>query len=333
MVVELEAFNDLVKLYETNILSGSYMDKDDVFDEEYGKSPIFELTAEDRNNFTTGYEERVSDFKQSIAEHQHLLSGKQRMLDTEAPSETVDELSQAIFQNEENIEGLINELIGYRDVLGYDAERERESFGLDEDLFPDNYPPSFKDISTFVFEDLYKPKDAIDINEQWVSGFSHVPENNSVSDSGDRVSSFEAIALTMFDALDDSEDYANESSNDINDRLEAETPAIAIGRDNLEEQRDIQLALDCREILQAQGQDIGKVVIFERPDGNGLYRFSLEKESDTMTLGAKDRPEAPILIESQGKIIESQVTSRDAAQIGKAASMLIEQSKSAEIIR
>ena len=34
-----------------------------------------------------------------------------------------------------------------------------------------------------------------------------------------------------------------------------------------------------------------------------------------MTLKAKDRPVNPILVESQGKIIESNVTDRDAANI------------------
>ena len=63
-------------------------------------------------------------------------------------------------------------------------------------------------------------------------------------------------------------------------------------------------------------------LVFERPDGKGNYKFSLEKASDTMTLKAKDRPVNPILVESQGKIIESNVTARDAANINKAVAML-----------
>jgi len=330
MVVELEAFSDLVKLYETNILRESHMNKDDVFNEDYRKSPVFTLTAEDRDTFTTAYEERISDFKQFIAEHQHLLAKKQRLTDIDATSDKIDEVSASIYQSEENIEGFIEEFISYRDVVGYDAILEQKVFGTNANLFANNSPPSFERISSFVFDELDKSKEFIDTNEKWEAGFSYIPEQSPVNNQIDQVFSFDAIAITMFDALDGSEDYAN----DINNERESETPAIAVSRDNLEEQRDLQLALDCREILQAQGQDIGKVVIFERPDGNGLYRFSLEKESDKMTLDAKDRPEAPILIESQGKIIESQVTSRDAFQIGKAAAMLtIEQSKSTEVTR
>lgn len=326
MVVELEVFNELVQLYESDILSGGDMDKDDVFDkddlfdEDYGKAPIFELTAEDRDTFTTAYAEMVLVFKQSIADRQNLLTEKQSLIDINAPSETVDELSQAFFENEENIESLINELISYRDVLGYDAEREQQAFGANPALFADNSPPSFERISAFVFDGLEKPKESIDINAQRESAY---PVNDSVV----QVSYFESIALTMFDALDSTEDYSDDLVG------ESPSPAIAISIDNLEEQRDLQLARDCREILQAQGQDLGKAVVFERPDGNGIYRFSLEKESDTMTLEAKDRSVNPILVESQGKIINSQVTSKDAAQIGKAVSMLNEQSKFAEITR
>jgi hypothetical protein len=324
MVVELEAFNELVDLYKHNILSESQMDKDDVFDEEYKQDPVFELTTEDRVAFTTAYEERVSDFKQSVAEHRHLLTEKQRMRDTDKPSVEIDEVSAAIYQNEETIEGMIIELVAYRDVLGYDAEREQQVFGIDEDWCFDNAPLSHESISTFVFADLYIPPDAIDLDEEWESGSANVPENKSVK----QISTFETLAMTMFDTL---EDYSGDR-DDINEQWESADPAIA--RDNLQEQRDLQLALNCREILQAQGLDLGTEVIFERPDGNGIYRFSLEKESDRMTLEAKDRPAIPILIESQGKIIESQVTARDASQIGKAASMLnIERSKSPELTR
>jgi hypothetical protein len=75
-------------------------------------------------------------------------------------------------------------------------------------------------------------------------------------------------------------------------------------------------------LLQVQGKEDGNNLIFERPDGKGNYKFSLEKASDTMTLQAKDRPVNPILVESQGKIIESNVTDRDAANISRAVAML-----------
>jgi len=301
------------------------MDKDDVFDEEYGQSSAFTLTTEDRNTFTTAYEERIGDFQSLITEHRQLLTQRQSLADVDIASVEIDELSASIYQSEENIEGLIEELISYRDVVGYDAVLEQKAFGSNTDLFTNHSPPPFEQIAAFVFAELDQPKKAIDINEQWESEY---PDNDSVV----QVSSFEAIALTMFDALDGSGDYANDTY-DINEQWESPDSAISISKDNLEEQRDLQLARDCREILQAQGQDMGKAVVFERPDGHGIYRFSLEKDSDTMTLMAKDRTMNPILVESQGKIINSQVTSHDAAQIGKAASMLNEQSKSTEITR
>ena len=43
---------------------------------------------------------------------------------------------------------------------------------------------------------------------------------------------------------------------------------------------------------------------------------------DTMTLNAKDRPVNPILVESQGKVVESHVADLDAANIAKAVEML-----------
>jgi hypothetical protein len=41
-----------------------------------------------------------------------------------------------------------------------------------------------------------------------------------------------------------------------------------------------------------------------------------------MTLNAKDRPVNPILVESQGTVIESHVTDLDAANIARALEML-----------
>jgi hypothetical protein len=93
-------------------------------------------------------------------------------------------------------------------------------------------------------------------------------------------------------------------------------------------ERDLKLARDCRELLQVKGKDDGNNLIFERPDGKGNYKFSLEKSSDTMTLNAKDRLVNPILVESQGKILESHVTDIDAANIARAVEMLnVQQSK------
>ncbi|MCA6573380.1 MAG: hypothetical protein IM535_12070 [Pseudanabaena sp. M38BS1SP1A06MG] len=324
MVVALDAFNDLVKLYESNILREGRMDKDDVFDEDYGQSSSFDLTVEDKNTFTTAYEERIGDFQSLITEHHQLLAQRQGLAVDKTANES-DELDVAIYQSEENIEGLIHELVSYRDVVGYDAVLEQKAFGSNTDLFTNHSPPSFEQIAAFVFAELDRPKKTIDINEQWESEY---PDKDSVV----QVSSFEAIALTMFDALDGSGDYANDTY-DINEQWESPVSEISISPDNLEERRDLQLARDCREILQSQGQDMGRAVVFERPDGNGIYRFSLEKDSDTMTLVARDRAVNPILVESQGKIINSQVTSHDAAQIGKAASILNEQSKSNPITR
>jgi hypothetical protein len=50
-----------------------------------------------------------------------------------------------------------------------------------------------------------------------------------------------------------------------------------------------------------------------------------------MTLNARDRPVNPILVESQGKVLESHVTDLDAVNIARAVEMLnVQQSKPIE---
>ncbi|MFN9858210.1 MAG: hypothetical protein ACK556_08880, partial [Pseudanabaena sp.] len=83
MVVALDAFNDLVKLYESNILREDRMDKDDVFDEDYEQSSSFDLTVEDKNTFTTAYEERIVDFQSMITEHRQLLTQRNSLADVD----------------------------------------------------------------------------------------------------------------------------------------------------------------------------------------------------------------------------------------------------------
>jgi hypothetical protein len=128
----------------------------------------------------------------------------------------------------------------------------------------------------------------------------------------------QAIALSMFDGL---AKLGKDKTENKRDGAEQETSQTSTDKATNDE-RDLKLARDCRELLQVQGQEDGNNLIFERPDGKGNYKFSLEKDSDKMTLKAKDRPVNPILVESQGKIIESNVTDRDAANISKAVAML-----------
>jgi hypothetical protein len=126
------------------------------------------------------------------------------------------------------------------------------------------------------------------------------------------------LALSMFDGLSTlRQDISTSKAETV------ETSAIPSSPNQItDEERDLKLARDCRELLQVQGKDDGNNLIFERPDGKGNYKFSLEKASDTMTLNAKDRPVNPILIESQGTVIKSNVTDLDAANVAKAVEML-----------
>ncbi|BBC26761.1 hypothetical protein [Pseudanabaena sp. ABRG5-3] len=135
------------------------------------------------------------------------------------------------------------------------------------------------------------------------------------------------LALSMFDGLSSlCKDNSDSKSEDI------ATAAIPSPPSQITEaERDLKLARDCRELLQVKGRDDGNNLIFERPDGKGNYKFSLEKASDTMTLNAKDRPVNPILVESQGIVVESHVTDLDAANIARAVEMLnAQQSKPLE---
>ncbi len=186
----------------------------------------------------------------------------------------------------------------------------------------ENYPINLTD---FMMED----KDDI-FDEEW--DLSHAPSSNpdSGTDEAQRVASIvaqeqnqvnyaariQALALSMFDDLGK---LGKETSSES--KRGNEIPQTSTDKAN-DEQRDLKLAHDCRELLQIQGQDNGSQVTFERPDGKGNYKFSLEKGSDRMTLQAKDRPVNPILVESKGKIIESHATDLDAINIAKAVEML-----------
>ena len=188
----------------------------------------------------------------------------------------------------------------------------------------ENYPIN---LTNFMMED----KDDI-FDEEW--DLSHAPSSNpdSGSDEAQRAASIvaqeqnqvnyaariQALALSMFDGLSK---LGKETSSESKRGNAQEIPQTSTDKAN-DEQRDLKLANDCRELLQIQGQDNGSQVTFERPDGKGNYKFSLEKGSDTITLKAKDRPVNPVLVESQGKIIESHATDLDAVNIAKAVEML-----------
>ena len=188
----------------------------------------------------------------------------------------------------------------------------------------ENYPINLTD---FIMED----KDDI-FDEEW--DLAYAPSSNPNSDSNEAqlvsvaiqeqnqinyATQIQAIALSMFDGLAKLGKSANsENKRDGNEQETSQTSTDKATND----ERDLKLARDCRELLQVQGKEDGNNLIFERPDGKGNYKFSLEKSSDTMTLKAKDRPVNPILVESQGKIIESNVTDRDATNISRAVAML-----------
>jgi hypothetical protein len=188
----------------------------------------------------------------------------------------------------------------------------------------ENYPITLTDFTMENKDDVF--------DEEW--DLAYAPSSNPNSDSNEAqlvsvaiqeqnqinyAAQIQAMALSMFDGLAKLGKSANsENKRDGNEQETSQTSTDKATND----ERDLKLARDCRELLQVQGKEDGNNLIFERPDGKGNYKFSLEKSSDTMTLKAKDRPVNPILVESQGKIIESNVTDRDAVNISRAVAML-----------
>ncbi|PZU91971.1 MAG: hypothetical protein DCE90_18995 [Pseudanabaena sp.] len=190
-----------------------------------------------------------------------------------------------------------------------------------------------REISSINIKDLTMiDKDDV-FDEAWEA--SHVRGKGNDSNSGDAeaqqvnivtqdqnqinyATQIQNLALSMFDGL------SNLRKDNSTSKSEAvETATIPSSPNQVTDaERDLKLARDCRELLQVKGKDDGNNLIFERPDGKGNYKFSLEKASDTMTLNAKDSPVNPILVESQGIVVESNVTDRDAANISKAVAML-----------
>ena len=181
-----------------------------------------------------------------------------------------------------------------------------------------------------VFDEAWQPSQVRINSSDPNSGANDAQHVNTVTPEQNQINyamQIQNLALSMFDGLSSlRKDNSDSKSEDI------ETAAIPSSPSQITEaERDLKLARDCRELLQVKGRDDGNNLIFERPDGKGNYKFILEKASDTMTLNAKDRPVNPILLESQGTVVESHVTDLDAANIAKAVEMLhAQQSKPLE---
>ncbi|WP_055076296.1 hypothetical protein [Pseudanabaena sp. 'Roaring Creek'] len=153
------------------------------------------------------------------------------------------------------------------------------------------------------------------------SGAADTQQVNGVTSEQNQINyatQIQNLALSMFNGLRNlRKDNSTNKSDDV------ENVAIPSSSNQVTDaERNLKLTRDCRELLQVKGRDDGNHLIFERPDGKGNYKFRLEKASDTMTLNAKDRPVNPILVESQGMVIESHVTDLDAANIARAVEML-----------
>jgi len=121
-----------------------------------------------------------------------------------------------------------------------------------------------------------------------------------------------------------------------------ETSVAANDRQFLQDnfsQRDLQVALDCREILNSQDfNHDDRINTFQRPDGLGKYIFTLDRQSDAIFLqsNSSDAPmfDDLMLVESKGKILYSKVIDLNADQIRQAALMLnAEKSESIEVQR
>lgn len=181
-----------------------------------------------------------------------------------------------------------------------------------------------------VFDEAWQPSQVRSNGSDPNSGANDAQQVNAVNPEQNQINyatQIQNLALSMFDGLSSlRKDNSDSKSEDI------ETAAILSPPSQITDaERDLKLARDCRELLQVKGRDDGNNIIFERPDGRGNYKFNLEKASDTMTLKAKDYPVNPILVESQGKVLESHVTDLDAANIARAVEMLnVQQSKPVE---
>jgi hypothetical protein len=193
---------------------------------------------------------------------------------------------------------------------------------------------SIKDLTMIdkddVFDEEWQPSQVRGKGSDSNSGGNDAQQVNAVipeQNQSDYATQIQNLALSMFDGLSNlRKDQSDGKSEDT------ATAAIPSSPNQVTDaERDLKLARDCRELLQVKGKDDGNNLIFERPDGKGNYKFNLEKASDTMTLKAKDRPANAILVESQGKILESHVTDLDAANIARAVEMLnVQQSKPIE---
>ena len=190
---------------------------------------------------------------------------------------------------------------------------------------------SIKDLTMIdkddVFDEEWQPSQVRSKGNDPNSGDADAQQVNTVTPEQNQINyatQIQNLALSMFDGLSNlRKDQSDGKSEDTATAAMPSSPSQIT-----DAERDLKLARDCRELLQAKGRDDGNNLIFERPDGKGNYKFRLEKASDTMTLNAKDRPVNPILVESQGKILESHVTDIDAANIARAVEMLnVQQSK------
>ena len=201
------------------------------------------------------------------------------------------------------------------------AEREMSSSTLNDLTMMDKMD---KDE---VFDEEWQPSQLRSKGSDPNSGAADAQQMSTVTpeqNQSNYATQIQNLALSMFDGLSSlRKDNSDSKSEDV------ETAAIPSSPNQITDtERDLKLSRDCRELLQVKGRDDGNHLIFERPDGKGNYKFSLEKASDTMTLNAKDRPVNPILVESQGKILESHVTDLDAVNIARAVEMLnVQQSK------
>ncbi len=181
-----------------------------------------------------------------------------------------------------------------------------------------------------VFDEEWQPAQVRSKGNDPNSGANDTQQVNGVTPEQQQpnyADQIQNLALSMFDGLSSlRKDNSESKSEDVANAAIPSSP-----NQITDAERDMKLARDCRELLQVKGRDDGNHLIFERPDGKGNYKFSLEKASDTMTLNAKDRSINPILVESQGKVLESHVTDLDAANIARAVEMLnVQQSKPIE---
>jgi hypothetical protein len=254
-----QAFNELVDLYSQIIVNSENETIHKVQNE-----PLYDLVSEDEAEFRIGYQDRIADYKQCLDDYVILLVCQHDSLG-------LPELDYLIFEQSQELELFIEDLVEYRDIFGYKPDVESKVFSLDGYLEFGESPPT--------------PQILLQ------------------------------ATIAMLEESDRDRRFLDNS---------------------IVSERDLQLARDCREILNSQDPNLDdRISTFQRLDGQGKYVITLDRQSDAIFLQSNsysDLPKDLILVESKGKVLYSKAADLSADQIRQAVLLLnVEKSQSIEI--